>query len=64
MISQFSRNLQKLNALCEIKEEFLILWQKLSTKTKQDRKYQNLIIRLLTDIENIKNNQNKELDNE
>ncbi len=57
-----NKKLSRLNIICEIKEEFLILWRELSPATKQNKKYQQSIVRLLTDSETIKNNQNKELE--
>ena len=64
MISKQSKQLHKLNVICEIKEELLILWRELSTANKKNKKHQQSIIRLLTDNEAIKNKYIKDLENE
>lgn len=64
MTLSLSQKLQRLNIICEIKEELLILWRELSTSSKQNKKHQQSLVRLLTDTETLKNKQNKELENE
>jgi hypothetical protein len=61
MTSWLNKKLYVLNVVCEIKEEFLILWRELSTTTKQSKHHQEFIIQLLVDAEAIKNNITKEL---
>ncbi len=68
MTSKKNKRLHQLNIVCEIKEEFMILWQELSKHSKQDKNNQQLISKLLADVgilkAKIQNNQPKELKNE
>lgn len=56
--------LRKLNHICELKEEFTILWRSLSSQTKQNKNLQSSLIKLLIETDRIKNTLIKEIENE